>query len=121
MPGALDRLLHLPLRAVVRDEVLRLLARPERAHEDEASDAGVLRRGEQVARALRHDPLELLLLALADRDEVHDRVDALDRALQARRIGHVARDELALEVSRLEGSRTRQRTGRPAAWSACST
>ena len=50
--------------------------------------------------ALDHDPLELLLLALADRDEVDDRLDALDRTPEAVRVGHVALDELAAERPR---------------------
>ena len=42
--------------------------------------AGVARRSDEVARALDHHPLELLGLALADRDEVDDDVAAVDRA-----------------------------------------
>ena len=40
---------------------------------------------EQVARAVDHDPLELLARALPDRDEMDDRVDSRDRAAQALR------------------------------------
>ena len=46
---------------------------------------------------LDHDPLELLGLPLPNRDEVDDDVDALERAPDAGRIGHVALDELAAE------------------------
>ena len=45
---------------------------------------------EQVARAVDHHALELLLPALPDRDEVDDRVDALRGAAEALRVGHVA-------------------------------
>ena len=48
-------------------------------------DARLLRGGEQVARAVDHHALELLRLALPDRDEVDDRVAALDGGAQARR------------------------------------
>ena len=47
--------------------------------------------------ALHHHALELLLLALADRDQVDDGLDALDRTPEAGRIGHVPLDELAPE------------------------
>ena len=58
---------------------------------------------EQIAAALDHHPLELLLLALADGDEVDDGVDALDGAAQAGRIGHVTLDDLAPERLGLAG------------------
>ncbi len=64
---------------------------------DEALDAALLRQLEQVASPADHDPLELLRLPLPDRDEVDDDVDALERAPDAGRIGHVALDELAAE------------------------
>ena len=95
MPGRLHVLLHLPLRAEVGHEVLRLLGRPERAHEHEPADAGLARGGDEVARAVDHDPLERLRLPLADRDEVDDRVAAGDRGAEALRVGHVSLDELA--------------------------
>ena len=40
-------------------------------------------------------------LALADRDEMDDRVDAVDGAAQAGRIGDVALDQLAAPVPKL--------------------
>src|SRR5262249_18680589 len=92
---------------------LRLLARPEGAHEHEASDAGLLRRGEKVARALGHHSLELLLLALADRDQVHDRIHALDSASQAGRIGHVPLDELDIELRRTADEAANRSPGGP--------
>ena len=90
-----DGLLHLPLRAVVRDEVLRPLVDPERAHVHEAPDARLPRREEEVAGSLAHDPLELLGLPLTDRDEVDDALHALDGRGEARGLGHVALDQLA--------------------------
>ncbi len=93
--GVLDRLLHLPLAVVVGDEVLRVLACAEGAHQDEALDAGVLCGRDEVAGSLLHHPLELLLSALADRDEVDDRIDAFDRVLEADGVRHLADDRLA--------------------------
>ena len=61
----------------------------------EAPNAGVSRSSEQVAGSFDHDPAELLTPALADRDEMNDRVNPCDRTAQARRMGHVALDELA--------------------------
>ncbi len=69
---------------------MRLLARPERAHEHESPHPRLAGGGEQVARAVDHDALELLLAALPDRDEVDDRVHALHGAAEALRVGHVA-------------------------------
>ena len=79
-PDACDGLLHLPLRAVVRDELLRLLVRPERGHEHEATDALLLRGGDQVARALLITRSKSSRLAADDRDEVDDRVRTLHGA-----------------------------------------
>ena len=73
----------------------------ERAHVDEAADPGVLGGREERARALLHDPLERLVGALDDRDQVDDRVAALDGAAQARLVGHVAGDELAAQAGQL--------------------
>ena len=80
---------------VVGDEVLRPLVDSERAHEDEAPDACGLRCVQEVPCSLAHDPLELLGLALADRDEVHDALDALHRRGEARGLGHVTLHERA--------------------------
>ena len=85
-----DGLLHLPLRVVVGDEVLRLLARAEGAHQHEAAHARLLGGRNEVGGALLHHPAELLGSALPDRDEVDDRVAALDCRAQARGVGHVA-------------------------------
>ena len=52
-------------------------------------------RGDEAPRAVDHDPLELLRLALADRDEVDDRVAARDGRAQALRVGHVSHGQLA--------------------------
>src|SRR3954452_8461505 len=98
--GLLDRLLLGPLGVEVGDEILRVLARAERAHQDEALDAGVLGRGDEVAGALLHDPLELVRRALPDRDEVDDRVDAFDGRLQARAVRHLAHARLPGKVAR---------------------
>ena len=84
-PELSNRLLRLPFRPVVRHEILRLLARAQGAHVYEAPDARLTRRAEEVVRALGHDPLELLVLALPDRDEVDDALDPVDRPSQARR------------------------------------
>src|SRR5207248_4885123 len=92
--GAVDHLLGLPLGAVVRNEVLRLLAHAERAHVDEPRDTGLLRGGEEIARPFDHDPAETLLAALTDGDEVYDGVGTGRRAPQAVRIGHVAGGDL---------------------------
>ena len=92
--GLLHRALHLPLRRVVRHRVLRRLVEAERAREDEAADAGVLRSGDEIARALRHDALEVRRRALDDRDEVDDRVHSLARVAQRGRVVDVAGREL---------------------------
>jgi len=70
---------------------------------DEPADPGVARSREQVARAVDHDPLELLGRALADRDELDDRVDSRDRAAQALCIRDVALGELAAPARQLRG------------------
>ena len=61
----------------------------------EAPDARLIRREEEVAGSLAHDPLELLGFPLTDRDEVHDALHALDGRGEARGLGHVALDQLA--------------------------
>ena len=105
--------------AVVRRQLLRLLADAERAHQHEAADTRVARRGDQVARALRHHALEVGGLAEDDRDEVDDRVAALHRPAEARRVGDVALDELDAPAPRpAAGVRTSARTSFPAARSA---
>ncbi len=55
----------------------------------EPTDSGLACGREQVARAVHHHALELLLAALPDRDEVNARVDSLRGAAQALRVGHV--------------------------------
>src|SRR5205085_7952447 len=89
-PGGCDELLRLPLRAVVRHEVLRLLARAERAHVDEAFDARGLRRRQKVARTVHHHALKPLLTSLPNGNEVDDRVAPLGGSMEARRLRHVA-------------------------------
>jgi hypothetical protein len=86
----LQVLLHLPLRAVVRDDVLRRRAGAERAHQDDALDALLVRRREEVAEAFRHDAMEVMRAALDDRDEVHHVRAALHRRADARGVGDVA-------------------------------
>ena len=63
----------------------------------EALDVRLLRGEDEAAGALGHDPLELLFLSLSDRDQVDDALDALDRAFQGGRLGHVALHELAAQ------------------------
>src|SRR5438093_4455305 len=92
---SLHLLLVLPLRSVVGHEILRLLARAEGAHVHEAPNPGVLCSSEEIARALDHDPLELLAPALPDRYEMNDRVDAGDGGSQALRVGDVALGQVA--------------------------
>ena len=75
----LDRLLHVPLGVVVGDEVPRLLADAERAHQHEAADARLPRGADEVARTLLHEALELAPPARADRDEVDHAVAARHR------------------------------------------
>ena len=81
--------------AVVRHEVLRLLADAERAHQHEAADARVLRRGEQVRVPSTITRSKSAGLPRDDRDEVDDGVAAGHRPPQARRVGDVALGELA--------------------------
>ena len=90
--GRLHVELLLPLRAVVGNEILGLLGRPERAHQDETLGSGAC--GEQVSRALDHDPLELLGLALPDRDEVDDDVLARRGPAQAVGVRHISLSRL---------------------------
>src|SRR5439155_12489631 len=92
---ALDLPFLLRLRPVVRHELLRLLARAEGAHMHEAPNADSVCGSEEIARALDHDPLELLAPALPDPDEMNHRVDACDGTAQALRVRDVALDELA--------------------------
>src|SRR5437667_417952 len=99
-PGGLDSLLHLPLGVVVGDEVLRLLARSEGAHQDEALDPGILRGRNEVAGSMLHHALELLLGALADRDQVDDHSDAFDSVLQADGARHLADHGSAWQLAR---------------------
>ena len=98
--GALHRLLHLPLGVVVGNEVLRRLARAKGAHQDEPPDACVFRGRDEVAGALLHHALELLLAPLTDRHEVDDGVDVLDGASQAGVVRHLADDGPARQVAR---------------------
>ena len=70
---------------------------------DEPADPCVARSREQVARAVDHDPLELLARALPDRNEMDDRVDSRDRAAQALLIRDVALGELAAPAGQLRG------------------
>ena len=67
----------------------------------EALHAALFRQPEEVARASDHDPLELLRLALANRDQMDDHVDVVDGTAHGRRIGDVALDELAAPVAKL--------------------
>src|SRR5205085_4111958 len=96
-PRALDGLLHVPLGTVVRNGVLRPLADSKRAHQHEATDAFLLCGGDEVARSLRHDALEVRGTSGDDRDEMDDGVAAGDGAAQACRVGDVALDELDAE------------------------
>src|SRR5207248_197576 len=91
----LDRLLHVPLGVVVGDEVPRLLADAERAHQHEAADARLPRRGDEVARSLLHEAPELASPARADRDEVDHAVAARHRGSERGRVGHVSFGQLA--------------------------
>src|SRR5205085_9300288 len=76
-------------------------------HEDEPAHTGTARRGNEVARAVDHDPLELLLPPLADRHEVDDRVAPLDRTGEAQRVSHVPFEELDVPGAKLSAlSRT---------------
>ncbi len=59
-PDSFTAALHLPLRGEVRHCVLRPLVEPERAREHEPPHARVLRRGDEIPRALRHHALEVL-------------------------------------------------------------
>src|SRR5207249_234993 len=99
--GRTNELLHLPFRPVVRNEVLRLLGGPERAHVDESPHACPAGSGEQVACPLNHDPLELLRPALADGHEVDDRIGADHGSGEARRIRDIALDELTTPAAEL--------------------
>ena len=99
----LDGLLHVPLRAVVGNELTVLLARAERAHEHEAPRATSLGGCDEVARALRHHPLELFGPTLDHRHQVDDALDALGCGAETGGVRHVALDELA--APGLEGLR----------------
>ena len=94
-PGTAHCPLLLPLGVVVGNKVLRLLARAQRAHQDEAADAGRLRRRHEIGGALLHHTAELLLAPLPDRDEVDDSLATLDGLAQCRSVGQLALDELA--------------------------
>ena len=52
-------------------------------------------------RATAHHGFELRPLALPDRHEVHDALDAVDRAPERVRLRHVALDELTAEALEL--------------------
>ena len=73
-PRRLHVLLHLPLRAVVGDEILRLLVAPSADISTNRRTPASLAAATQVARPLLHHALELLGLAGDDRDEVDDGV-----------------------------------------------
>ena len=93
--GGADRLLHRPLGAEVGHQLAVALVRAEGAHQDEAAHAGVRRGRDEALRAADHDPLEILGLALDDRDEVDDDLAALGCGAEAGRVGDVALDRLA--------------------------
>jgi hypothetical protein len=61
----------------------------------EAPNADILCGSEEIARALDHDPLELLAPPLPDPYEMNDRVDACDGIAEALPVRDVALDELA--------------------------
>src|SRR5581483_1017237 len=73
--------------------VLRRLARPERAHQDETLDSCLARGGEDVPEAVDHDALELGGPAADERDEVDDVGAAGGRGPDARGVGDVADGE----------------------------
>ena len=92
--GGRDCFLHLLLAAKVGDRPGRVLVQAEGAHEHEAPDSGSAGCRDDVACALAHDPLEVLRLALDDRDEVDDGVGAGNCGAKRLRLRHVALDEL---------------------------
>src|SRR4029450_5703526 len=49
---------------------------------------------DEIARPLLHDPAEVLVPALADRDQVHHHFGTADRTPHALGVAHVALDEL---------------------------
>ena len=98
--GRAHGLLHRQLRREVRHRGGGLGARAERAHQQEALQARELRRRDEVLGPFRHDPMEILTAALDDRDEVDDVRAAVDRGLQALRVGDVALDHLGAPARR---------------------
>jgi hypothetical protein len=85
---------------VVGDEILRLLVRPERGHQHEPLNAGVLRRSDEVARPLLHHALKLLGRAGEERNEVDDDVLSCRGAPETRSVGHVAHRSLLVRQRR---------------------
>ena len=97
----LDLVLHRPLGSVVGRDVDRLLAHAEGAHQHEAPDCGLLRRCDQVARPLNHDPLDRLRIGEGrQRHQVHDGFAPVDGPHQAVRVGHVPLDDLAVGAAK---------------------
>ena len=64
---------------------------------------------QERCRAFHHHALEVGRRALDDRDEVDDRLAAVDRTPQALRVGHVAFGELAAPGCELRAARARGR------------
>src|SRR5581483_9544995 len=82
-------------------ERARRRGRPERAHQHEPLHPRGFRGGEEVARSLRHHPVEVLWAPPDDRDEVHDVRATVDRGREARGIRRVSSDELRAEPREL--------------------
>src|SRR5207253_2178179 len=68
------------------------------------TDALLPRGGDEVARPLRHDALEVRGASRDDRDEMDDGVAAGDCAAETCRIGDVALDELDAERDHLRAA-----------------